>query len=147
MQDCCSFTCCSLEQLAHRRKLASLSLFCSYLFGGCSSELAQLVPLPQSLDSYIRYSNRLHDFPVTIPRCYSFSSFSFITARVGNSLPAECFPLTYALNFFYAQSHQTSLFGLFIKSFPISFSSSPSSFSCNSMPCSGCSALHEVKLD
>ena len=38
----------SLEPLAHRRNVASLSLFCRYYFDRCSSELAQLVPLPFS---------------------------------------------------------------------------------------------------
>ena len=38
----------SLEPLAHRRNVASLSLFCRYYFGRCSSELGQLVPLPFS---------------------------------------------------------------------------------------------------
>ena len=36
----------SLKPLAHRRNVASLSLFYRYYFGRCSSELAQLVPLP-----------------------------------------------------------------------------------------------------
>ena len=36
----------SLEPLAHRRNVASLSLFYRYYFGRCSSELPQLVPLP-----------------------------------------------------------------------------------------------------
>ena len=36
----------SLEPLAHHRIAASLSLFYRYYFGRCSSELAQLVPLP-----------------------------------------------------------------------------------------------------
>ena len=35
----------SLELLAHRRNVASLSLFYRYYFGRCSSELARLVPL------------------------------------------------------------------------------------------------------
>ena len=35
----------SLEPLAHRRNVASLSLFYRYYFGRCSSELAQLVSL------------------------------------------------------------------------------------------------------
>ena len=35
----------SLEPLAHRRNVASLSLFYKYYFGRCSLELAQLVPL------------------------------------------------------------------------------------------------------
>ena len=38
----------SLEPLAHRRNVASLILFYRYYFGRCSSELAQLVPLPFS---------------------------------------------------------------------------------------------------
>ena len=36
----------SLEHLAHSWNVASLSLFYRYYFGRCSSELAQLVPLP-----------------------------------------------------------------------------------------------------
>ena len=38
----------SLEPLAHRRNVAGLSLLYRYYFGRCSSELAQLVPLPFS---------------------------------------------------------------------------------------------------
>ena len=38
----------SLEPLAHRQNVASLSLFYRYYFGRCSLELAQLVPLPFS---------------------------------------------------------------------------------------------------
>ena len=60
----------SVEPLAHRRNVASLSLFYRYYFGRCSSELAQLVPLPFSRGRSTRYSDRLHDFSVTIPRCY-----------------------------------------------------------------------------
>ena len=39
------FLATSLEPLAHRQNVASLSLFYRYYFGSCSSELAQLVPL------------------------------------------------------------------------------------------------------
>ena len=38
----------SLEPLAHCRNVANLSLFYRSYFGRCSSELAQLVPLPYS---------------------------------------------------------------------------------------------------
>ena len=38
----------SLEPLAHRRNVARSSLFYRYYFCRCSSELAQLVPLPYS---------------------------------------------------------------------------------------------------
>ena len=88
----------SLEPSAHHRNIASLSLFYRYCFGRGSSELAQLVPLPYSRGRSIRYSDRLHDFSVTIPRCYKdvyVNSFFLGTARPWNSLPIECFPLTY----------------------------------------------------
>ena len=59
-----------LEPLAHCWNVASLSLFYRYYFGRCSSELAQLVPLPFSCGRSTRYSDRLHDFSVAIPWCY-----------------------------------------------------------------------------
>ena len=52
----------SLEPLAHRWNVASLSLFYRYYFGKCSSELAQLVLLPFSRGRCTPYSDRLHDF-------------------------------------------------------------------------------------
>ena len=93
----------SLEPLAHRRNVASLSLFCRYYFGRCSSELAQLVPLPYSRGRSTCYSDRLHDFSVTVPRCYKdvyVNSFFPHTVRLWNSVPIECFPLTYDLSGF-----------------------------------------------
>ena len=80
----------SLEPLAHRQNVASLSLFYRYYFG-------QLAPLPYTRESSTCYSDRLHDFSVTIPRCYKdvyVNSFFPRTARLWNSLPIECFPLT-----------------------------------------------------
>ena len=88
----------SLELLAHRRNVASLSLFYRYYFGRCSSELVQLVPLPFPRGRSTRYSDRLHDFSDTIPRCYKdvyFNSFFPCTATLWNSLLIECFPWTY----------------------------------------------------
>ena len=84
-----------LEPLAHHRNVASLSLFYRYYFGRCSSELAQLFPLSYSGERSARYSGRLHDFSVTIPRYYKdFYANSFFphTARLWNSLSIECFP-------------------------------------------------------
>ena len=51
-----------LEPLTHRRNVASLGLFYRYYFGRCSSELAELVPLPYSRGRSTRDSDRLHDF-------------------------------------------------------------------------------------
>ena len=91
----------SLESLAHCWNMASLSLFYRYYFGRCSSELAPLVPLPFSWGWSTCHSDRLHDFSVTICRCYKdvyVNSFIPHTARLWNSLPLECFPLTYNVN-------------------------------------------------
>ena len=93
----------SLKPLAHRRNVASLSLFYRCYFRRCSSELAQLVPLPFPRGRSTRYSDRLHDFSSTIPRCCKHAyvnSFFPRTARLWNSLSIECFPLSYNLNGF-----------------------------------------------
>ena len=85
MQDCWRLTVGSLEPLAHRRNIASLSLFYRYYFSRCSSEMAHLVPLPYSRGSPTRYFDRLHDFSVTVPRCYKdvyVNSFFLCTARI-----------------------------------------------------------------
>ena len=52
------------------RNVASFSLFYRYYFGRCSSELPQLVPLPHSQGRSTHYSDRLHEFSVTICRRY-----------------------------------------------------------------------------
>ena len=91
----------SLELMVPRQNVASLRLFCSYYFGRCSAELVELVPFPYSRGKATRCSNRLHDFSVTIPRSYKdvyVNSFFPPTARFWNSLPIECFPLTYDLS-------------------------------------------------
>ena len=71
----------SLEPLAHRRNVARLSLFYRDYLGRCSSELAQLVPLPFSGGRSTRYSDRLHDFAVIIPRCYKDVYVKFLSSR------------------------------------------------------------------
>ena len=79
--------------------VASLSLLYGYYF--CSFKLAELVPLPHSCWRSTCYSDRLHDSSVTILRCYKdvyVNSFFLHTVRLWNSLPIECFPLTYDLS-------------------------------------------------
>ena len=93
----------SLEPLVHHQNVASLSFFYRYNFRICSSELAQLVPLSFSGLRSTCYSDKLHDFSVTIRRCYKdvyVNSFFPRTARLWNSLPIEYFPLTYDLSDF-----------------------------------------------
>ena len=70
----------SLEPLAHRRNVASLSLFYRYYFGRCSSELAQLIPLPYSRERSTRYSDRFYDFlsPFLDVTRMSMSTVSFL---------------------------------------------------------------------
>ena len=91
----------SLEPLAHRRNVTSLSLFYRYYFGKCYSELTQLLLLPFSRGRFIRYSDRLDDISVTIPRYYKdvyVNSFFPRTARLWNFLHIECISLIYDLS-------------------------------------------------
>ena len=93
----------TLEPLTHHRNVASLSLFYRYYLVRCSSELAQLVPLPFSRGRSSCYSDRLHDFSVTIPRCYKdvyVNGFFPHTARLWNYLSIEFFSLIYDLSGF-----------------------------------------------
>ena len=81
----CPSLAASLEPLAHCQNVASLSLFYRYYFGSCSSELAQLVPLPSSRMRSTCYSDRFHDFAATIPKRYkdvSVNGFFPRTARI-----------------------------------------------------------------
>ena len=90
-----------LEPLAYRQNVGSLSFFYRYYFSRCLSEMAELVSLPDSRGRSTRFSDRLHDFSVTIPRCYKdvyFNSFFPCRTRLWNSLPIEWFPLTYYLS-------------------------------------------------
>ena len=76
-----------LESLAHRRDVASLNLLYRYYF-------------PFSRGRSTHYSDILHDFSVTISRCYKdvyVHSFFPGTARLWKSQPMEYFPLTYDL--------------------------------------------------
>ena len=114
----------SLEPLAHRRNVASLSFFYRYYFRRCSSELAELVPLPYSRGRSTRYSDRLHDFSGTIPGCYKdayVKSFFPHTARLWNSLPIECFPLTDDLSGCKSRINRYLLTRFFVIRFPVCF--------------------------
>ena len=64
----------SLEPLGYHQNVVSLSIFYRYYFGKCSSELAQLVPLPFSRGKSTRYSDILHGFSVIIHKCYKVKS-------------------------------------------------------------------------
>ena len=74
----------SLKPLSYCWNVTSLSIFYRFYFGRCSSQLAQLVPLPFSQQRSTRY--------------FYISSFFPGTARIWNSLPVECFCLTNDLN-------------------------------------------------
>ena len=94
----------SLGPLAHRRNVASLSVFYRSYFGICYLELFQLVPLPFSQGRSTHYCDRLHDFSVTIPRCCKdvyVNSFFSRTARLWNA-----FPLTYDLSGFKSRNNR-----------------------------------------
>ena len=114
----------SLEPLAHQN-VANLSLFYMYYFGRCSSELVLLVPLPFSQGRSTRYWDRWHNFSVTMPRYYKdvyVNRFFPHTVRLWNSVPIECFPLTYNLNDFTSSINRHLLTkGRFLKRFSVCF--------------------------
>ena len=87
----------------HHRNVASLNLFHRYFLGRCSSELAELSPLAGSCGKPFAIPYKLYAFLVTVLGSYkdvSVNSFLPHTARLWNSMMAECFPLTYGLNSF-----------------------------------------------
>ena len=103
MQYCWSFICYLSWTLGSSSKYSQLESFYRCYFGRCSSKLAQLALLPCSWMRSTRYSDRLHDFSVTISTCYKdvyFISFFLCTEKLWNSLPMECFTLTYDLSGF-----------------------------------------------
>ena len=68
-----SFLTASIEPLTHCRNVTSLSIFYRYYFARFSSKLAQLIPFR---GTSTRYSDRLHDFSVTVRRCSEAQDFS-----------------------------------------------------------------------
>ena len=90
----------SHEPLAHHQNVASLSLFYSYYFVRCSSELAQLVPL-HFLEGgllVILIDCMIFRSPFLDVTRMPLSTVSFLTQVDWNSLPIESFPLTYDLS-------------------------------------------------
>ena len=71
----------SLEPFTHHRNVARLSLFYRCYSRRCSSELAKLVPLPNSQGRSTHCSDRFHDFFVTIPRCYKDDYVTFLSSH------------------------------------------------------------------
>ena len=93
----------SLQPLAHRGNVASLSLFYRYYFEQCSNEFSKRVPKPFGDARLTRYSDRQHPFIFELPNFkkeFYRNSFFPRTASLWNSLTLECFPLTYNPNLF-----------------------------------------------
>ena len=99
MQDCWSFPCCLSWTLGSSSKCSQLKSFIgitlvdvylNWLNWFCFFKITN-------------YSDRFHDSSVTIFRCYKdvyVNSFFPFTARLWNSMPIECFHLTYDLSGF-----------------------------------------------
>ena len=136
----------SLKPLGNCRNVASLILLYRYYFGGCSFDLTKPVPIPCSRRRSTRFSDRLHDFSVNVPKCYKIAyvnSFSLCTARFWNSLSPKWFPLTYDLNSRRSRVNRRVLSLGSFKTFFLFFFLSFSSFYFNSIPRSDTSSLHE----
>ena len=96
----------TLQPLSHRRNVASLSLFYRYYNGKCSQELQKMVPCCKTFGRNTRYSTRVqknhpHFLQVEgIYPKYHMDSFFPRTASLWNTLPSDCFPDSYDLDFF-----------------------------------------------
>ncbi|XP_063378573.1 uncharacterized protein LOC134665528 [Cydia fagiglandana] len=87
-----------LQTLAHRRKVASLSVFYRLHFGECAQELHELIPPSPFYHRTFRRTAGFHPYLVDIPpiRTKRFAStFLMRTAKEWNSLPASIFPCSY----------------------------------------------------
>ena len=81
VQDCWSFTCCLSWTNGYCPDVATLIPFYRYCFGRCWPELSQLVSLPYSQRRSTCYSDRFHDFSVTIPWCYKDVCQQFLSSH------------------------------------------------------------------
>ena len=96
-----------------------------------------------------RYFDRLpDDFSLIIPR-YFKDNVSNVLPRLldWHYLLTRCFALTYDPINNKSKVNKPIIFGFFLVTFPLCFLSFSYSFSCNSMPCSRCSALRGVGLN
>ena len=92
-----------LHSLAHRRKVACLSVFYRLYFGECAQELHYLIPPAPFYHRTSRRTASYHPYLVAIPpiRTKRFqTSFIMRTAKEWNSLPASVFPKAYNPNLF-----------------------------------------------
>ena len=99
----CPSLAASLEPLADCRNVASLSLFYMYYFGDVLLNWLNWFHFLFFWGRPTCYSDRLHNFSVTIPRCCKdiyINSFFPGYARLWNFLLIECFRSTYKLNSF-----------------------------------------------
>lgn len=124
----------------YKQNVACLSLFHWYYFGKYSSGLDGLVRIPPTGGRSTCYYNRLHDSPISIPWWLKYPWMK--NGYYSNSRLYNCFPMTHSLIGSKSRvNNRLFYFGIFLISFPISFSSFP----CISIPCSGCSAFYRVK--
>ena len=88
------------------------------------------------------------DFSLTIPR-YFKDNVSNVLPRLldWHYLLTRCFALTYDPINNKSKVNKPIIFGFVLVTFPPCFLYFSYSFSCNSMPCSRCSALHGVGLN
>ena len=86
MQDCWSLTCCFSWILCSSLSCGQLKLFYKYYFSRCSSELAQLVPLPFSQGKSTCYSNCMIFLSSFLDATRMSMSTVFFLAQLGSGI-------------------------------------------------------------
>ena len=96
--NCWSFICCFSRTLSLLWKYGQLKSFLQVLLWQMFCRTVSTGSTSFFLREVSHYSDRLHDFSVTIPRSYKdVYVSSFFPARLWNSLSIECSPLTIIL--------------------------------------------------
>ena len=116
MQDCWSFTCCFSRTYGSSSKCSQPKSFLQVLLWQMFFRTGSTGSTSFFSREATRYSDRVHDFSVTISRFYKDVYVNSFFSRI------ECFPLTYNLNAFKSRIKR-HLFNcrFFIEKFPVCF--------------------------
>ena len=105
----------SLQPLSHRCLVGDLSIFYRFIYGHCSQEIRDNIPVPLRRVRTTRSSTHSHSFQVLLPKPTTLSqksSFLSRTCNLWNVLPSSCLPESYNLPSFKSKMNKLNLISL-----------------------------------